>query len=219
MKSKQLAFTAAQRRDLARQDGLTLDQITYLQRALRSIAYDLEPLAPAQDIADELNGLVHDIGAACNRVRSWEKAAQHSAKAVALGTLGMATASLNLERMPANIEPSGHLVAVEHLMLLERVVLTARGAARATKGRRAPGGCRAVEAIVEAINRPTDPASVAAARAVPVARTEGPANKPSFRRLADTVFAAATSGKGSVAGAEWAIRKYLKRLKANQIAP
>lgn len=216
-----MKFNRDQLVELRRDAALTSEQVEALERVLPSIAFDLQPAVRAREVRDHLYALAKSLSEAEKRVQRWELAAKYAAlaakgihrgrtpAAVALGALNLRSTAAALPPRPDDSTWPEYVVGSEVIKL---AALLAKNAlanqpARWTPGRTA--AWRAIESIVDALRRPGDAASVSAARALAVTRSDWPTAKPSFRRVAEIAFGAATEGE--VCNPERAIAAYLKR--------
>ncbi|CAD5366945.1 hypothetical protein RA210_U10579 [Rubrivivax sp. A210] len=203
----------AQRRDLKKLDGVTDQQLVFLERAARDMAFDLQRSASCNDTRDLLKELKKHTGAAAKLVARLEGAKRPSASAEALGHLNAAGARVGWQFHAEHADNVGYPVASKIVLLAFAIANEALDAA--PKARRTPtvASWRAIESIAEALARPDDAASRAAAAALPVSRTLPKVARPSFLRVAQVMFEVATGQEG--ANPDRSIRQYLARMKAS----
>lgn len=202
-------FSVAQRQALRRLDGLTSPQLDALEKALRTVAFELEPSARLIDVRDELQALAKDLGAAARRVMRWERAKRPAPGCEALGHLNLAGAQLGRAARPDDGTWPDYVVGSEAIKLAAAIADAALAGGPRAKRVAAPASWRAIDAIYEALWRPEDDKSRAAAAALPVTRTEARRLGPSFRRVAQVAFQCATGNQR--ANPDRSIREYLAR--------
>lgn len=218
-------FTQHERDDLAAVHGLTPPQLMRLELHLGVILDRLGPHNRMEDVRGELVALRSDMEAVATRLTRWAGATRPSPGSEAIGHLNIAGAEFAAKHeAPDDGTWPQQLVASELVLLLSGVIKLAAGNAPANKRWHHPASPAAIATILERLNRPSDPASREAARAlIPNRTAERKSGGPSFRGVADIVFAACFralnqhhgSPGASVPTATSSIRAYLESLPAS----
>ena len=231
--SKQLVairprFNDDERRRLHVEHELTTEQIALLERHLGVILDQLGPHDRMQDVRSDLQGLCKVLTKADAVVNQWRSAVRPSPGAQALGLLNIAGAEFERRGRKTELDSDSMpdlIVASDLVRLVAQIARQAADASPQTK--RVPNSAspRAIATILERLNRPTDSKSkLAAARLVPRHAETAKRSGPSFRGVADIVFAAASRAlndhqgnlSAEVQTAETSIRVYLEQLPADQ---
>ena len=179
-------FNDDERRLLQQQHGLTEQQVYELERHLRGILDRLGPHVPMDDVRSALRDFGREVDAVCKRVRLWSGAGRESSGAEALGHLNIAGGTLNSAAPDDGTWPE-NVVASELVMLLGQIshrALENEPSVRRVPHRASP---KAIEKIVERLNRPKDDASRKAALALAPSHSESKRD-PSFFGVATIVF-------------------------------
>lgn len=220
-------FNDIERTELATTHGLTKAQLMWLERHLGVILDILGPHDRMEDVRVALRALDADIARANRTIQQWLGATRPAPGAEALGRLNIVSATWAEPRPEDGTWPEV-VVASELIQLLARITRAAAAgldtAVRRPPHRAAP---RAIETILERLNRPTDGESQKAAAALEPTSTEpSPRSRrrPNFRQVADIVFAACYralnthrgSPDGPIPSAESSIRAYLVQLPASK---
>lgn len=218
-------FTQQERDQLAVVHGLTPPQLMWLERHLGVILDCLGPHNRMGDVRDELQRLHSDMEVVAARLKRWAGATRPAPGAEAIGHLNIAGAEFAAKHeAPDDGTWPEQLVASELALLLSGAIKLAVGNAPEKKRWQHPASPAAIAKILERLNRPSDAASRAAAIALVPSRTaEGKSDGPSFRGVADIVFAACfralNQHRGSpdarVPTASSSIRTYLESLPAS----
>lgn len=218
-------FTQQERDELAAVHRLTPPQLMWLERHLGVILDHLGPHNCMEDVRAELQGLHSEMEVVATRLKRWAGATRPSPGAEAIGHLNIAGAEFAAtHEAPDDGTWPEQLVASELALLLSGAIKLAAGNTPATRRWQHPASPAAIATIMERLNRPSDPASRAAALALVPSRTaERKSDGPSFRGVADIVFAACFralnqhrgSPDATVPTATSSIRAYLESLPAS----
>ena len=222
-------FSEEDRLALANLHGLTNSQLMWLERHLGVILDQLGPHDRMDDVRAELRALCTDLAKSRTRVNRWAAAVRPSPGAEALGHLNIAGASFERDGSRPDDGTWPELIVASDLVLLlaeiaKKAVAVAPSSPRVSH-RASP---RAIETILERLNRPTDAASARAAAALKPRRAEtSKRTGPSFRGVADIVFAAAYRALNAHGGnpdakvptAATSIRAYLDQLPQHKRRP
>lgn len=238
--AKSRRFTAKQRRELQKGEGLTDAQVLYLERALNNVAFELQRSPAVNDVRDKLADLHKHLAAADKACKKLVAAARPNAGAEARGHLGIAAGQVGWTRLKRALldvlqadaaelggrelgsTPDGFGATAQDVLLNDTIppgadliqlaaVVVAHALNAAPRRRRSASVAppRAIEFIDEAIQRPTDDASRAAAERLRVSRSPSKPGKPSFSNVARIVFDAARGEEGVTP--DRAIRAYLSQ--------
>lgn len=214
-------FNDDERRRLASVHGLTGPQLMWLERDLGGILDELGPHVRMEEVRAELRELSDEIAKASKRLQRWARATKPSPGREALGHLSIAGKSLERSARPSGGTCPEPIVASDLIQLIAVIAKKAADAAPSTRRPPHPASPRAIAKIIERLHRPTDEASRKSAAALVPRRAEhSKKSGPSFRGVADIVFAAAYRAlnshqgnpTGHVPNAATSIRAYLEKL-------
>ena len=229
-------FEVAEREELIAQHRLTKPQVTWLERHLGAILDCLGPHDPMEDVRGELRDFKREVDAVGKCVRRWTNASGPSTGAEALAKLNIAGAQFTSGARPDDGTWPEYVVASELVMLLDRIAKTAIGNAPSTRRPKHRASPKAVETIVERLNRPSDEESRKAAEALTPSYSDiknsqtakednvAASSGPSFFGVVTVVFTAvyralhAHQGRPTAFGANPAksIEAYLKQLPVGE---
>lgn len=212
-----LKFSEAQRRDLSRLEGLSQAQVLELERALPDIAHYLQPIAPASAVDAQLNRLAEKAAALNREALRMARSIRPDPGAEAFGRLQMAGAQVGWNLSSMECGATGYPVAADLIQLVADITAFALHKSPGVQRHAGNASIHAIDAIVTALHKPTDPASRAAAACIKVTCTEPSPKRPSFLRLARMVFEVAAGNPA--ASPERAIRKYREACNGGQRLP
>lgn len=202
----------AQKRELMRVEGLTCDQVRALERAVHDVAFFLQRSAAANDVRSELQKLVTAMGVAARLLDRWRSAERPSPGVEAFGHLKTVGAALGRAKSALDSAWQGLPDAAELVRHLDEVARQTLADAPTKRRSRTRASPFAISAIRDALDKPTDDASRAAAARLPVSRSAPSNGAPSFMRVAEVVFEAATGDAAS--SPERSIRLYLEAARS-----
>lgn len=187
-------FNDDERCQLQQQNGLTMQQVFWLERHLGVILDELGPHVPMADVRGELLDFRREVNAVHKRMHRWTRLSPPSPGAEALGHLSIAGAEIGgSDARPDDGTWPEQVVVFELVMLLNQIALKAIKSAPSVRRPKHSVSPRAVAKIVERLKRPSDDASRNAAAALTPSYSDvklGKGNGPSFLAVVTVVFAA-----------------------------